>query len=101
MLQVGAEDPMVLTAAVEELVAAAADATAVRWSLRGFRRTAAAARDPDATPATSWGRSTAPPTPPRTTRCSTGPSPHGRPTTPRTPGWTAAATWSCDGSACS
>ncbi len=56
MLQVGAEDPMVLTAAVEELVAAAADATAVRWSLRGFRRTAAAARDPDATPRNLMGQ---------------------------------------------
>ena len=56
MLQVGAEDPMVLAAAVDELVAAAAPTTAVRWSLPGFRRTAAASRDPDATPRNLMGQ---------------------------------------------
>ncbi|KUP97143.1 Dyp-type peroxidase [Thermobifida cellulosilytica] len=56
MLQVGAEDPMVLAAAVDELVAATAPTTTVRWSLRGFRRTAAAAQDPDATPRNLMGQ---------------------------------------------
>ncbi|MEY9214481.1 Dyp-type peroxidase [Thermobifida halotolerans] len=56
LLQIGAEDPMVLAAAADELVAASTRTTTVRWALRGFRHTAAAARNPDATPRNLMGQ---------------------------------------------
>lgn len=56
LVQVGAEDPMVAAAAVQHLLARAREHTRVRWSVRGFRRTAAAAEDPAATPRNLMGQ---------------------------------------------
>lgn len=56
LLQAGAEDPMVLGAAVQHLLSAVAGQVRVRWSLRGFQRTAAAAADPGATPRNLMGQ---------------------------------------------
>ncbi|PSK99941.1 dye decolorizing peroxidase [Murinocardiopsis flavida] len=56
LLQVGAEDPMVLGAAVQHLLSAVAGLVRVRWSLRGFQRTAAAAAEPAATPRNLMGQ---------------------------------------------
>lgn len=55
MLHVGAEDPVVAGAAVQHLLGAAGDHVRVRWALPGFRRTAAAAHDPAATPRNPMG----------------------------------------------
>ncbi|MFC7327262.1 Dyp-type peroxidase [Marinactinospora rubrisoli] len=65
LLQVGAEDPMVLAAAVQHLVSAVTAHTRIRWSLRGFQRTAAAARDPAATPRNLMGQLDGTGNPPR------------------------------------
>ncbi|MFB9802548.1 Dyp-type peroxidase, partial [Streptomonospora salina] len=56
LVQVGAEDPVVAAAAVQHLLARAREHTRVRWSVRGFRRTAAAAEDPAATPRNLMGQ---------------------------------------------
>ncbi|GAA1767579.1 Dyp-type peroxidase [Streptomonospora arabica] len=56
LLQVGAEDPVVAAAAVQHLLGRAGGRVRVRWSVRGFRRTAAAAEDPGATPRNLMGQ---------------------------------------------
>ncbi|GLU46986.1 Dyp-type peroxidase [Nocardiopsis ansamitocini] len=65
LLQVGAEDPLVVAAAVNELVDATASAARVRWSVRGFQRTAAAAEDPAGTPRNLMGQIDGTANPPR------------------------------------
>ncbi|MDT0302605.1 Dyp-type peroxidase [Streptomonospora wellingtoniae] len=56
LLQVGAEDPVVAAAAVQHLLGRAGARVRVRWAVRGFRRTAAAAEDPGATPRNLMGQ---------------------------------------------
>ncbi|PWV46725.1 MULTISPECIES: Dyp-type peroxidase [Nocardiopsis] len=56
MLHVGAEDPLVVSAAVEHLLGLVRDRAAVRWSLPGFQRAAATARDASATPRNLMGQ---------------------------------------------
>ncbi|GAB3458568.1 iron uptake transporter deferrochelatase/peroxidase subunit [Streptomonospora sediminis] len=56
LLQVGAEDPVVAASAVQHLLAQAGGRTRIRWSVRGFRRTAAVAEDPAATPRNLMGQ---------------------------------------------
>ncbi|MFF1674400.1 Dyp-type peroxidase, partial [Nocardiopsis flavescens] len=56
LLHVGAEDPLVLSSAVGHLLGAVAADVRVRWSLPGFQRSAAAARDPAATPRNLMGQ---------------------------------------------
>ncbi|MUL40544.1 Dyp-type peroxidase [Streptomonospora sp. PA3] len=56
LLQVGAEDPMVAASAVQHLLAGAREQVRVRWAVRGFRRTAAAAEDPSAAPRNLMGQ---------------------------------------------
>ncbi|KJE23015.1 Dyp-type peroxidase family [Frankia torreyi] len=55
-VQVCAEDPMVAFAAARQLGRLAADLVRPRWVQRGFRRTAAAAADPTATPRNLMGQ---------------------------------------------
>ncbi|QBI54432.1 Dyp-type peroxidase [Streptomonospora litoralis] len=56
LLQVGAEDPVVAASAVQHLLSQGREHARVRWSVRGFRRTAAAAEDPSATPRNLMGQ---------------------------------------------
>ncbi|WP_370012333.1 Dyp-type peroxidase [Nocardiopsis sp. LDBS0036] len=56
MLHVGAEDPLVLSSAVDHLLRAARGRVGVRWSLSAFQRSAAAAADPAATPRNLMGQ---------------------------------------------
>ncbi|GAB3714991.1 Dyp-type peroxidase [Nocardiopsis oceani] len=56
MLHVGAEDPLVVTSAVEHLVGRVREHAVVRWSLPGFQRAAATATDPSATPRNLMGQ---------------------------------------------
>ncbi|WP_285728967.1 Dyp-type peroxidase [Nocardiopsis sp. ATB16-24] len=56
MLYVGAEDPLVLSSAVDHLLRTAGDRTRVRWALPGFQRSAVAAADPGATPRNLMGQ---------------------------------------------
>ncbi|MFE9243611.1 Dyp-type peroxidase [Nocardiopsis sp. NPDC006938] len=56
MLHVGAEDPLVVSAAVDHLLGLVRDRATVRWSLPGFQRAAATARDPSATPRNLMGQ---------------------------------------------
>lgn len=55
MLYVGAEDPLVLSSAVDHLLRTAGDRAEVRWALPGFQRSAVAATDPGATPRNLMG----------------------------------------------
>ncbi|WP_017607806.1 Dyp-type peroxidase [Nocardiopsis xinjiangensis] len=55
LLHVGAEDPVVVSSAVDHLVGLAGDHARVRWALPGFQRSTAAARDPSATPRNLMG----------------------------------------------
>ncbi|GHC81722.1 hypothetical protein GCM10007079_21970 [Nocardiopsis terrae] len=56
MLHVGAEDPLVVSAAVEHLLGGVREHATVRWSLPGFQRAAATAVDPSATPRNLMGQ---------------------------------------------
>ncbi|KOX10264.1 peroxidase [Nocardiopsis sp. NRRL B-16309] len=56
LLHVGAEDPVVLSSALNHLLGAVAAHVRVRWSLPGFQRSAAAAADPEATPRNLMGQ---------------------------------------------
>ncbi|WP_017573662.1 Dyp-type peroxidase [Nocardiopsis halotolerans] len=56
MLHVGAEDPVVLSAAVDHLLRTVRGRAGVRWALPGFQRSAAAAVDPEATPRNLMGQ---------------------------------------------
>jgi dye decolorizing peroxidase len=55
LIQVGAEDPLVLSAALQRLQPVIAKAARVRWSRSGFRATAAGSRHPEATPRNLMG----------------------------------------------
>lgn len=55
LVQLGAEDPMVLAAAVQQVHAAVQGHARVRWSRGGFRPTAAASSAPDAAPRNLMG----------------------------------------------
>lgn len=56
MLHVGAEDPLVVSAAVEHLLGLVREQASVRWSLPGFQRAAATAEDASATPRNLMGQ---------------------------------------------
>ncbi|GHD19996.1 hypothetical protein GCM10007147_11500 [Nocardiopsis kunsanensis] len=56
MLHVGAEDPVVVSSAVDHLVGLAGEHARVRWALPGFRRSTATAHDPSATPRNLMGQ---------------------------------------------
>lgn len=55
MLHVGAEDPVVVSSAVDHLVGLVGDHARVRWALPGFQRSTATAHDPAATPRNLMG----------------------------------------------
>ncbi|MEV2275870.1 Dyp-type peroxidase [Nocardiopsis sp. NPDC049922] len=55
MLHVGAEDPMVVSSAVEYLLRRAGDRIRVRWALPGFQRSPVTAEDHTATPRNLMG----------------------------------------------
>lgn len=56
LLHVGAEDPVVVSSAVDHLVGLVGDHARVRWALPGFQRSAATAHDPAATPRNLMGQ---------------------------------------------
>lgn len=55
VLQVCAEDPLVVTSAVQAVVDAARGTAHVRWSMRGFSTSLAAKKEPSATPRNLMG----------------------------------------------
>ncbi|WP_017602941.1 Dyp-type peroxidase [Nocardiopsis alkaliphila] len=56
MLHVGAEDPVVVSAAVRHLLGSVREHARVRWALPGFQRGAATAQDSSATPRNLMGQ---------------------------------------------
>ncbi len=55
LVQVGAEDPMRLAGAVQQVLSLTGDAVRLRWSRSGFKATAAASADPTGTPRNLMG----------------------------------------------
>ena len=55
VVQVGAEDPMRLAGAVQQVLALAGDHVRLRWSRSGFRATSAASRTPEGAPRNLMG----------------------------------------------